>query len=378
MIIRKRFWLCLLALGLSQQAAAETGVFDDSIRLGMVNVQTGPASALGKGMLSGALAVFEHVNANGGVNGRQIELLVADDGYEPRRTIDETYKMIEENEVFSLFGFVGTPTANAIIPIVEDLEIPLVGLFTGADSLRHPVIPEIFNIRASYEDETEAIVQHFLNRGAKSVGIFYQNDGFGKAVLRGTRKALKKRGMRVHVSGTYKRNTDHVKPGLGRILRKPPDALVMVGTYTPLAKFVNLARESGLHSTMATVSFVGTSNLIEALGPSGEGIVISQVVPHPQSTGVALVSECRDKIAERSGETLDHVNLEGCLSAKVMVEALRQTGRDLNRASLIQTMEKMTNVTIGDVVLGFSADNHQALDQVYLTEIRGQHAVNLD
>ena len=159
---------------------AEVGVSETEITLGMVNAQKGPAEGLGKGMFAGAMSVFNDVNAQGGINGRKIRLIVADDGYEPDRTIDETIKMIETNKVFALFGYVGTPTANAAIPIVKETRVPLVGLFTGAMTLREPVTSEIINIRASYDDETEALVDYFTkNDNSKTFGVFYQDDGFG-------------------------------------------------------------------------------------------------------------------------------------------------------------------------------------------------------
>ena len=132
---------------------------------------------LGKGMREGAEAVFKSVNGAGGVHGRQIRLVVGDDGYEPERAIDETLKMIEQQKVFSLFGYVGTPTANAVLPIVKEMNVPLVGAFTGAMSLRQPLTEQVFNVRASYDDEAETLVAHFLAKGAKSVAVFYQDDG---------------------------------------------------------------------------------------------------------------------------------------------------------------------------------------------------------
>ena len=367
----------VLSMSMYSAAFAEIGVTDDSIRLGMVNVQTGPASALGKGMLTGASAVFDSVNKSGGVHGRMIELLVADDGYEPDLAIDETLMMIEEEEVFSLFGYVGTPTANAILPIVKDLEVPVVGLFTGAGSLRNPVTRQVFNVRSSYDDEAEAMIEHFLKQGAKSVGVFYQNDGFGKAVLSGAKKALDKRNMKVHVTGTFERNTVAVKSGLGKILKKSPDAIVMVGTYAPLAEFVQQARKAGLKSMMSTVSFVGTKNLISAVGSAGDGVIITQVVPSPSDDKLQVVNDCRELVESSSDEKLGYINLEGCLSAKVMVAALEKSGKNLDRETLINSLENMTNVDLDGLSLSFSADSHQALHEVFITEIRDGKALEI-
>ncbi|MGH1361626.1 MAG: ABC transporter substrate-binding protein [Burkholderiaceae bacterium] len=365
-------------LSFAVTSQAETGVSDDQIRLGMVNVQTGPASALGKGMLAGSAAVFKEINLKGGVHGRKIELLVGDDGYEPERAIDETLVMIEDEEVFSLFGYVGTPTSNAVIPIVKEMEVPLVGLFTGAGTLRSPVTRQIFNIRASYNDEAEAMVEHFVANGAKTVSVFYQNDGFGKAVLSGAKKALTKRGMAVHSVGTFERNTMAVKGGLAKMVESNPDAIIMVGTYAPLAEFVKQARANGLNSMMSTVSFVGTNSLVNAVGEAGDGVIITQVVPFPYQNDLALVNNCRELVKKHSKVALDYVTLEGCLSAKVMVLALEKAGRDLTRDSLIDALHEMKKVSVEGVMISFAADNHQALNQVYVSEIRGGKINQLD
>ena len=356
---------------------AETGVSDDAVLLGMVNVQTGPASALGKGMLVGASAVFEDVNARGGVHGRAIELLVGDDGYEPERAIDETLFMIEDEGVFSLFGFVGTPTANAVLPIVEELEVPLVGLFTGAGSLREPVMRQVFNVRSSYDDEAEAMVAHFLDDGAENVAVFYQNDSFGKAVLSGTEKALARRDMSVYAKSTFERNTIAIRGGLAEMLEADPDAIVMVGTYAPLAELVRQARAAGLDSRMATVSFVGTKNFVEAVGEAGDGVLITQVMPYPHDDGTAVVEDCRRLIDAHSGAALDYVNLEGCVTAKVMVEGLERAGPDLTRDALIEALEGIRDHDLGGITIDYAEDDHQGMDRIFVSEVREGDVVEL-
>ncbi len=357
------------ALAASVSFAAD-GVSDAEIRIGMVNVQTGPASGLGRGMRSGAEAVFNAVNAKGGIHGRKINLLVSDDGYEPNRAVDETLKMLDEQKVFSLFGYVGTPTANAVLPIVKEMDVPLVGAFTGAMSLRQPVTRQVFNVRASYDDEAEALVAHFVAQGAKSVAVFYQDDGFGLAVLSGTEKALKKRNSQVAARGTFQRNTVAIRTGLAAMLEAKPDAVVMVGPYTPLAAFIKEARAAGLKSQLATVSFVGTDNLVGEVGKDGDGVVISQVVPFPQDNDLPIQRECREALSANGGEALGFVNFEGCITARVMVAALERTGALPERAALLEAMSAMSAVDLGGLKVNFSADNHQASNQVFLTQIR--------
>jgi branched-chain amino acid transport system substrate-binding protein len=366
------------ALAFALPAFAEDGVTDSSIKLGMVNVQSGPAAGLGKGMRAGAEAYFKELNAKGGVHGRKIALTVADDGYEPTRAVDETLKMIEGEKAFALFGYVGTPTANAVIPIVKEMDVPLVGLFTGAMSLRQPVTSQIFNVRASYDDEAEALVAHFIAKGAKTIAVFYQDDGFGTAVLSGTEKALKKRNAAVAAKSTFQRNTVAIKSGLTAMLDAKPDAIVMVGPYTPLAVFIKEARAAGLKSQLATVSFVGTDNLVSEVGKDGDGVVISQVVPFPQDNDLAVQRECREALSKHGGgEPLGFVNFEGCLTARVLATALEKTGKDLSRKTLISTLNGMKGADVGGMTAAFTADNHQAFDKVFMTHIQGGKIVKL-
>ncbi|MBL8333085.1 MAG: ABC transporter substrate-binding protein [Rubrivivax sp.] len=368
-MIRPLGLLALAAASLCATANTD-GLSAGAVRIGMVNVQTGPASGLGKGMRSGAEAVFKQVNAKGGVHGRKIELLVGDDGYEPDKAVDETLKMIEQHKVFSLFGYVGTPTGNAVLPIVKEMDVPLVGLFTGAMSLRQPVTRQVFNVRASYDDEAETLVAHFLAKGAKTVAVFYQDDGFGQAVLSGTDKALKKRSMNIVAKSTFQRNTLAVKAGLAAMLDAKPDAVVMVGPYAPLAAFIKEARAAGLKSQLATVSFVGTDNLVAEVGAAGDGVLISQVVPFPEDNDLPIQRECREALAAQS-EKLGFVNFEGCITAKVMVAALERAGQAPDRAALVKTMTAMSGVDLGGIKLNFSEGNHQALTDVFLTQIQG-------
>ena len=375
--------LSLLALASAGLAAfiplahAVDGLSATEVKIGMVNVQTGPASGLGKGMRQGAEAVFKATNGKGGVHGRQINLLVGDDGYEPDKAIDETLKMIEQQKVFSLFGYVGTPTANAVLPIVKEMDVPLVGAFTGAMSLRQPVTRQVFNVRASYDDEAETLVAHFIAKGAKSVAVFYQDDGFGAAVLSGTDKALKKRNMTISAKGTFQRNTLAIKTGLAAMIDAKPDAVVMVGTYAPLATFIREARAAGLKSQLATVSFVGTDNLVSDVGAAGDGVVISQVVPFPDDNDLPIQRECRDALVASGGGKLGFVNFEGCITAKVMVVALERAGTAPERASLVKALHSLQGHDLGGLKIAFAENNHQGLSDVFLTQIQGGKIVKL-
>lgn len=346
------------------------GVAADEIRIGMVNAQSGPASGLGRGMREGAQAVFDDVNAAGGIHRRMLRLVVSDDGYEPQRTVDETLLMLQQRKVFSLFGFVGTPTTHAVLPLIRDLDVPLIGVFSGAGTLRSPLTRQLFNTRVSYDDETEAIVERLLANGARSVAVVHQFDGFGVAVLAGTEKALKRRGLAVTTIGSFQRNTLAVKMAVGAMLEAQPDAVVIAGTYAPVAAFIQQARAAGLKSRMATVSFVGTHNLLELMGREADGLLISQVVPYVYDTGVSAVNDCRRVVSQHLGVGLNYVNLEGCLSARVLVAGLERAGPAPTRALLIDAMESMKALDLGGFEQSFSATEHQGNHQVFMTQIQ--------
>ncbi len=366
------FLILISAMVVANRLYAADGVTDTEIKLGMVNAQTGGAAGLGNGMRVGAEAFFKEANAKGGILGRKINLVVADDGYEPDKAIDQTLKMIDGQKVFALFGYVGTPTANAVIPIVKEDKVPLVGLFTGAMTLRNPVTHEIINIRASYNDEPEMLIEHFVkDTGAKKFAVFYQDDGFGQAVLSGTEKALKKRGLDVVAKGTFQRNTLAVKTGLASVMAANPDVVIMVGPYSPIGVFIKEAKTDGLKAHLATVSFVGTDDLVSAVGKEGDGVVISQVVPFPEDPSVPIIKECGTLITKYfPDQKTGFVNMEGCITAKVMCMALEKAGKDLTRDGLINAFEDMKNVDIGGMVLSLGKDNHQASNTVFLTEIK--------
>jgi ABC-type branched-subunit amino acid transport system substrate-binding protein len=216
----------------------------------------------------------------------------------------------------------------------------------------------------------ETLVAHFLEKGAKTVAVFYRDDGFGQAVLSGTEKALKRRNLQVAAKGTFQRNTLAIKAGPAAMLEAKPDAVVMVGPCAPLAASVKEARAAGLKSQLATVSFVGTDNLVAQLGNDGDGVLISQVVPFPEDDSSPLARDCRDVISRHASAKLGFVNFEGCITARLMVSVLGRLGKEPTRAGLILTLDGMKGHDLGGLSVNLSADSHQAMNQVFLTQIR--------
>ncbi len=360
----------VFALGIALPAAAQTpGVTPNSVLLGQSAAFSGPAAQLGIEMNAGAVAYFDYINKQGGVHGRTISVKTRDDRYEGNLAAENTRKLIEEDKVFALFAYVGTPTSAAALPIFTEAKVPFVGPFTGAELLRNPLNRYVFNVRASYYDETEKIVEQLVSTGIQRIAVFYQNDSYGKAGLTGVQIAMKKRNLAIAATGTVERNTVDVGAAVKTIAAVQPDAVVMISAYTSIAEFVRQMKKAGSAAQFHNVSFVGSKALSNALSAEGYGVVISQVVPFPWYPGVPVVKEYQ-RILKAAGNTAySFGSLEGYLAAKVMVEGLRRAGRDLTRESLITALESMNNVDFGGFLINFSRTSHAGSDYVELTMI---------
>lgn len=353
----------------SAGAHAENGVTATEVVIGMCNALTGPASALGTGMKKGSTVYFDKINKAGGVNGRKVRVISYDDGYEPKNTVEQTRKLVQQDKVFALFGYVGTPTSSAVLPIINEAKVPFWAPFTGAEFLRSPVNRYIFNVRGSYFDETETQVQ-YLNekRGIKRIAIFYQNDAYGLAVKGGILKALKKRNLDLAGEGTYERNTEDVSAALAALKKANPEAVSMVGTYKAMAAFIKKAKAEGFNPVFLNVSFVGTAALVKELGGAGDGVIITQVMPSPKDATVPLVAQYRADMKSAGHAELDYTDLEGYIDAVVFVETLKKAGANLTRDTFITAAEGLS-ASLGGLNFKFSATDHDALEKIYLTRI---------
>jgi ABC-type branched-subunit amino acid transport system substrate-binding protein len=363
-----RSLLSALVLAVAGSAAAQQGVTDSQIVLGQSVALTGPAQQLGLDMQLGATLYFNVVNARGGVNGRKIVLKTLDDGYESTRAAENTKKLIQQEKVFALFGYVGTPTSQASLPIFTEAKVPFVGPFTGAELLRTPVNPYIFNVRASYWDETEAIVQHLTAMSVNRIAVFYQNDSYGLAGLTGVERALKKRNLEIVAKGTVERNTVEVKKAIEEINKAKPQAVVMISAYKSCAAFIKDMKKAGANPTFWNVSFVGSKALAKELDKEGRGVQISQVVPFPWDGSVPVVREYQKLMAEAKAEP-GFGTLEGYIAAKVMVEGLRRAGKRLDRESFIRAMETIQDYDVGGFKVSYGPGKRSGSQFVDLTII---------
>lgn len=363
--------LGMLAIATTLVVAAETGVSDSTILVGQSAPLSGPAQELGIEMKLGAQLYFDHVNNQGGINGRKIELRSLDDGYEPDRASANTRQLIEKEGVFALFGYVGTPTSLAALQISNPARLPFVGAFTGAEGLRNPFNRLVFNVRASYGDETEKIVEQFTSLNVKNIAVFYQNDSYGKAGLSGVEKAMSKRGLKILATGTVERNSVDVAAAVNAITAAKPDMVVMISTYKSSAAFIKAVRAVGSEPLFYSVSFVGSRALSSELGAGRAGVGISQVVPFPWGGTLPLVREYQKLLSQSaSGREVSFTSLEGFIAAKVLVEGLRRSGKDLTRDKFITAMEGLRNFDTGGFVVNFSPTNHNGSTFVDLTIIR--------
>lgn len=363
--------LATAALAATTLAAAETGVSDGSILIGQSVPLSGPAQELGIEMQLGAKLYFDHINAQGGVNGRKVKLLTLDDGYEPDRATANTRQLIEKDDVFALFGYVGTPTSLAALKVSNPAGVPFVGAFTGAEALRMPFNRLIFNVRASYGDETEKIVEQFTSLNVKRIAVFYQNDAYGNAGLTGVEKAMAKRDLKLVATATVERNSSDVAAAVKTLIAAKPDMVVMVTTYKSSAAFINAMRAAGSAAQFYTVSFVGSRALANELGAAGAGVGISQVVPFPWARTVPVVRDYQKLLAASgSGRDVSFTSLEGYIAARVFVEGLRRAGKELTRDKFISAMENLRNFDAGGFTVNFTPGNHNGSTFVELTIIR--------
>ncbi len=353
-------------------AHAENGISAEKIVLGQAAALDGPAAALGQGMREGLLAAFAEANKAGGVKGRQIELISRDDGYDPNKSIQAAKQLIEQDKVFALVGSVGTPTSSAVQPIATEAGVPFIGAFTGAEFLRTPYKPNVVNVRASYFQETETMVEHLTkDLGVSRIAIFYQDDAFGQAGLAGVKRALDRRKMALVAEGAYERNTIAVKRALLSIRNGKPEAVIMVGAYKPCAEFIKVARQIKLDAVFVNISFVGSEALAKELGHDGAGVVVTQVVPFPTDTSIGVVTHYQAALkAVKAEATPGFVSLEGYMVGRLVIMALEKVpGNAITRANLLEAMSH-NSFDLGGVSLTYGPDNNRGSDHVFLTVIQ--------
>lgn len=337
------------------------------IVIGQSAALTGPAGALGTQFRLGAQLVFEQLNASGGVGGRSIELRTLDDGYEPDRCAENTRKLIADG-AFALFGYIGTPTSLAALPLFTAGKVPFIAPFTGAEALRAPFNRYAFHVRASYFDETAEIVKQVTAVGAKRLAVFYQNDSYGKAGLEGVTRGLKTLKLEPVGLGTVERNTVNVDAAVKSILASKPDAIVQISAYKSCAAFIRAARAAGFGGMFYNVSFVGTQALAHELGRDARSVVVSQVMPYPFAGISKLAGEFLGAGRASSADfDPNYGSMEGYVAAKVLVEGLKRAGNGQSRDGLISGLETLRDFNLGGFHVDFSPQKHAGSTYVDMT-----------
>ncbi len=346
------------------------GVNSERILFGQSAAFSGPAGELGKSMRAGILAAFKEVNDKGGVNGRRLELRSLDDAYEPEAAVSNTQQLIEEG-VFALIGAVGTPTSQSAVPVTETNDVPYIAPMTGAEYLRDNARHTVINLRASYYQETEEMVERLTtDMGYDRIAILYQDDSFGLAGLQGVLLALERRELSAVGTGVFPRNTVAVKTALLDLRAIEPQAVIIVGPYKPTATFIMWARRLGMDPIFMTLSFVGSNALAKELGAGGSGVLVTQVVPFPTGDTINASASYRSALkAYDPAIEPGFISFEGYLAGRLAAYVVSQCDKRINRGCIDSVLRTGDSISLDGFKLRYGKDDNQGSDSVFLTAI---------
>lgn len=341
-----------------------------AIRLGQTLPLTGSVSELGTEYRAGIVSYFNFINSRGGIYGRNIELVSLDDGYDAKRSMDNTKKLAADKSVLALVGMFGTANYEAALPVINAERIPSLGPYTGSDELRKQISPTTFWVRASYGDEIEKIINQMTTLGVKRIAVLYQNDSSGRTGLASVEKSLAKRSLSIAAKGAFDRVNNELNDAVKTISSSNPQGVLMIGTYKPVAAFVQKMRQIGQFPQFFALSVVGINALKKEIGISAKGVAISQVVPFPWSEASPISREflkMPKELLPKEGAT--YTMLEGYIVAKIMVEALRRSGADLSREKIIRSLETLKQFDVGGILVDYTNGNRMGSSFVELTII---------
>jgi branched-chain amino acid transport system substrate-binding protein len=365
----------LLVNAVAIAAAATSGRLiaaptDNAIRIGQSVGLTGPLGELGKAIHFGASAAFDEVNAQGGVHGRRIELIGKDDGYVVARSLENTRAFLADPSMFALFTPMGTPNIEAMLPLIRNTDMPCFAPLTGGLVARPADMRNVMNVRPSYPEEAERLVQHLATVGIRKIAIAYQNNAFGKEVLKGTETAAKKHGVTLAAAASIVNDGSDAGAAITRIVAAAPDAVLLGLAGKPTVDFVKGIRAVRKGLPLYALSVMGSASTLAALGNDGYGIAVTQVVPLPTNAVVPVVRDFLQAM-RASGTTLSpsHLALEGYINARVFTEALRRTGRNPSRKSFIESIWALKRYDLGGFDVNFEQPGRNASRFVELTMI---------
>jgi ABC-type branched-subunit amino acid transport system substrate-binding protein len=359
-----------LCVGLCGVHATELGVTDTEILLGQPAALTGPLAELAPDIVNGSKVYFDSVNEMGGVYGRKIRTLTMDDGYMVANTVKVVSHMIDKEPVFALMNMTGTSNVAAVLPLLDKVNppLPLIAPFTGADLMRVPPINHVFNIRASYGDEAEKIVQHLATLGTQRIAVLWSNNGFGKDGLAGVEKALEKRGMKIYANAPIEQNASDTDKAVAALHDARPEVIIMITAGAPTVSFIKAYNKVRKGMQFYTLSVMGNQATLRALGKDGVGVVVTTVVPFPWDVTHPLAREYRAAMLKSGfSSNLSFLGFESYINAKVLVEGLRLAGKDLSRKKFVDALAGMKRLDLGGFTVGFGKDSRQGSHYVGLT-----------
>ena len=362
------FFIALLLLAISKFALTKRDIDIKTIKLGASLPLSGINQNLGKEIVIGANAYFSHVNAKNLLGEKKIKFIYYDDKYEPEISQTNIEKLIKKDKVFALFDFVGTPTVKRVFPIIKETKIPFIAPYTGASFLRDPKIKNIVNLRSSYKEEIDALVEYLVEkRSISKISIFYQNDDYGKEGYISLLNALKKRKLSLQSEGTYKRNTLFIKQAIYDIKSNMPQAIILVGAYKPTARFIKKARKQGFKNVIfCPISFVNANALMSELNNNGKNIIFSQVVP-PYSDNTKIANEYRKTLSfYYPKQKPTFASFESYLAAKVVATALKNLNGDISPKAFLYSIKHLNPETLYSIKIDYK--NSQLLNKVYLSQ----------
>ena len=357
-------------LGLCVQSAhAEDGITKDTILIGQAAGFTGSVAGAVKEQTAGARAYIDAVNASGGVHGRKIVLESLDDGFDAKKTPEVTRQLIEDKKVFALFLFRGTPNTEAAYPVAAKANVPLIAPSTGAQSMYSPPRKYLFPVRASYHSETTAIVNHLVSIGVKKIAVMYDDATFGKDVLTGVQNAMKEKNMTASATVSYERGTVKIENAVKQIAANDPQAVIMAAAVDSGSAFVAQMKAQDRNPMFFTLSNLSANSFIKALGPNGNGVVISQVSPYPFAVTSPIAAEFIKAVKGRPDVLPSYASIEGFIGAKVLIEGLRRAGPQPTREKLIKGLESMNRVDLGGIFVTYGPDDRTGTTFVDLTVV---------
>lgn len=359
----------LFVCGLAPMVARGQGVTKTTILIGQSGPLSGSNKEFGQDIRDGVLAYFSKVNAAGGLRGRKLQLVTLDDANAAKQSGENGRILIEQRGVLALFGYASATLSLPAMPFVEKHKVPFVGPFTGAEPMRK-FNRYVYNIRASYADELEKIVEFYTSTGMKKFSILHYDDAIGKENLAAVETALTKRGLKPVSISTVKRNQAINVAAVSSMVKGAPDVLIATTLYKTTGDFIKESRKEGSGAQFASTSFVGASALADELGNQGTGVVIAQVVPPYSKSSIEVVKEYQGAIEKQLGKKdFSFTSLEAYIGAKVLVEGIRRAGANPTREGLLKALDGMHNVDIGGFVVDFSPTNHNGSKFVELTAI---------